>query len=210
MRVSITTILLAVGLALGVTAPAVAQSGACTASFHVLHDDTIGRLSLPAGIYQLATTETTCATASHLFSQFLRDYDGRLPSPWRYSVQGDGRGTFTGRGSFTVTRTGDVNATPTGGSASNGGGSHGDLACPGFFEVEHNDRIGVVRFPAGEYRISLLGGNLTCGSAVRNFRRFLERPAGNLPGGWVLLADAAEFVRGSSHDGFRLETVDEG
>jgi hypothetical protein len=47
-----------------------------------------------------------------------------------------------------------VNAAPTGGSASNGGGSHGDLACPEFFEVEHNDRIGVVRFPAGDYRIT--------------------------------------------------------
>ena len=209
MRPHLISIAMAVGIAIGLASPAAAQTGTCPASFHVLHDDTIGRLSLPAGLYQLTAADgLTCAAASNLFTQFLRDYDGRLQRPWSYTVQGEGRGTFTGRGSFTVARTGDANSTAQPGSATNGGGSHGDLACPNTFEVVHDNRIGALRIPAGNYRITLLGANLTCASAVRNFPRFLERPAGNLPGGWILLAQSAEFVRGSTSYGFRIKAVD--
>jgi hypothetical protein len=195
------------GLALGASAPAGAQAPPtdCAATFHVLHDDHIGRMALPAGIYRLAVDGTTCASASHLFTQFLEDYDGKLPKPWRYTVQGEGRGTFIGRGRFTVTFLGPAGTPAQAGSATDGGGSHGDLACPGTFEVEHDDRVGGLRIPAGDYSISLLGGNLTCATAERFFATFLTRPSGKLPRGWVVLPQSAEFMKFSSHHGFRIK-----
>jgi hypothetical protein len=160
---------------------------------------------LPAGLYQLQTSGVTCATASHLFTQFLEDYDGVPPKPWKYSVQGIGRGTFTGRGSFTAIRTGDAGGQAQPGPASQGGGSHGDLICPGTFEVLHNNRVGPLRIPAGDYFITLLGANLTCARTVKLLGKFLQRPLGNLPGRWVLLPQSAEFVKFSSHQGFRIK-----
>jgi hypothetical protein len=207
-RLTILAVALAASAALVVSAaPGGAQTGQCTATFHVLHNDHIGRLSLPAGLYQLRTTGVTCAQASHLFAQFLNDYNGVLPRPWRYTVQAVGQGTFasTRGGSFEAVRTGEPTAPAQAGSATNGGGSHGDLLCPGTFEVEHNDRVGRLRIAEGEYTITLLGGNLTCATAERFFGRFLDRPLGNLPRGWVVLPQSAEFMKFSSHHGFRIK-----
>ena len=97
---------------------------------------------VPAGLYRLSTSNLTCAQASRLFTQFLDDFNGVLPAPWRYRVEAAGRGTFTAsRGrSFSVVRTGAATDAATPGSASQGGGSHGDLLCPGTFEVEDDDR----------------------------------------------------------------------
>ena len=200
-------LVLAGAAALGATAPAQAQAPVpCTATFHVLHEDRIGELQLPEGQYQLAVAGVTCAQASQLFTEFLEDFDGRLAKPWRYTVQAAGQGTFTARArSFTVVRTGDATAPGVPGSATAGGGSSGDLLCPGTFDVEHNDRIGQLRIPAGEYTITLLGGNLTCATAGNFFAAFLKRPRGNLPRRWVLLPQSAEFMRFSSHHGFRIK-----
>jgi hypothetical protein len=55
----------------------------------VLHDDRIGALSLPAGDYRLTVADEarlSCAHAADLFRQFLEDFDGRLPAPWRLDV----------------------------------------------------------------------------------------------------------------------------
>lgn len=57
----------------------------CAGTFHVLHNDHIGRLSLPQGRYRitiLASGRPSCAQASALFTRFLEDYDGFLPPPW--------------------------------------------------------------------------------------------------------------------------------
>jgi hypothetical protein len=198
---------LAANVALGAGAAAHAQAPVqCAATFHVLHDDAIGDLQLPAGQYRLAVEELSCARASHLFTQFLRDFNGVLPRPWSYEAEAVGSGAFSGRGAFTVTRTADPgspNATP--GSATDGGGSHGDLACPGTFDVVHDDRIGRLRLPQGDYTVTLLGGNLTCATADRLFARFLRRPSGRLPGRWVVLPQSAEFVKFSSHHGFFIK-----
>jgi hypothetical protein len=145
-------IILALALAASATLvmaapPGGAQTGQCTATFHVLHDDHIGRLSLPAGLYQLRTNGVICA----------------------------------------------------------GGGSHGELICPGTFDVEHHDRVGRLRIGAGESTITLLGGNLTCATAERVFGIFLSRPRGNLPRRWVVLPQTAEFMKNSSHHGFRIK-----
>ena len=209
LRISL-VVLAATGLtALGVSAPAQAQTGQCTASFHVVHDDHIGRLQVPAGIYTLNAKGLSCAKASRLWTQFLSDFNGVLPSPWRFSVQGVGRGTFTKGAtvSFTAVRTGDATSPAQPGPISQGGGSHGDLLCPGTFEVENDDRVGQLSIPAGNYQITLLGGNLTCATAERYFGIFLDRPTGNLPRKWTVLPMLAEFFKQSSHHGFRIKEV---
>ena len=78
---------------------------------------------------------------------------------------------------------------------------------PGTFEVEDDDRVGNLRIPAGEYQITLLGGNLTCATAERYFGIFLDRPTGRLPRKWTVLPMLAEFFKQSSHHGFRIKEV---
>jgi hypothetical protein len=195
---------LAAAAVLGGAASASAQAVACPATFHVLHNDRIGDLSLPQGHYRISTEGITCARASHLFTEFLEDYDGKLHKPWRYTIDGVGSGTFSGRGVFTVARLAPGTA-PVPGNGTQGGGSHGDLLCAGTFTVENNDRIGRLRIPAGDYTITLLGGNLTCATAERYFGIFLERPSGKLPRKWVVLPRLAEFMKFSSHHGFRIK-----
>jgi hypothetical protein len=203
---------LAIGMAaLGaVSAPAQTQGPTqCTASFEVLHNDRIGSLRLPQGAYQLRTFDLTCLRASHLFAEFLQDYNGDLPEPWRYTVQGVGQGTFIfgdAERRFVALRIGD-NGSGTSGHASDGGGSHGDLVCPATFRVEHNDRIGRLRLRAGQYRVTRLGARLSCARASTLLARFLDRPSGRLPGGWIVLPQLAEFVKGSTYYGFRVKRV---
>ena len=209
-RSSLFALALAAAAALGAGAPAQARAPQpCGATFHVLHDDVVGELRVPAGQYRLAVDELSCERASALFAEFLRDFNGVLPRPWRYSVAGPGRGTFRGRGErFSVTRTGDVGSSGAApGPATEGGGTHGDLRCGGRFDVQHTDRVGGLRIPVGDYRITLLGGNLGCGTAKRLLRGFLRQPDGRLRGGWVVLSGAAEFVRFSSHHGFRIKAA---
>jgi hypothetical protein len=180
---------------------------ACSASFHVLHDDRIGSLQLPAGAYQISTVGITCLRASHLLAAFLNDWNGVLPNQWRFSVNAVGDGTFTrgtGGVSFRALRTGDaVPNTP--GHPSDGGGSHGDLVCPGTFAVQHDDRIGRLQIPRGEYTLTRLGPQIGCARVAQLMARFLERPGGRLGGGWVLLPAQAEFVRFSTRYGFRID-----
>ncbi len=62
----------------------------CPGYFHVLNNDRIGSMSLPAGRYQIsllntdiALTGLNCPTASNDFAYFLNnDWSGKLPSPW--------------------------------------------------------------------------------------------------------------------------------
>lgn len=201
---------LAVGATMATSAPALAQGVTqCTATFHVLHDDRIGALRVSAGQYQLRTNELTCVKASHLFAEFLRDFGGALPRPWVTTVLGVGNGRFSrGAGSnqyFIAQRTGDATAPANPGPATNGGGSHGDLLCPGTFRVLNDDRVGGLSIRGGRYTITLLGGNLACPNAVSLFRRFLRSPSGRLTGGWQVLPAAGEFVNGSTHNGFRIK-----
>ena len=185
-------------------APAQAAPVQCNASFHVLHNDRIGSLSVPAGLYQLHGDGVTCAQASSLFATFLTDYDGVLPKPWRY----DGENTFTagtgGGRALRFARQGDA------GDDDDGGADYGEFACPGAFRVLHNDRIGRLPVPRGQYRVTLLGANLSCDDADKLFARFLARPDGRLRGGWMVLPGSGEFVRSSTLDGFRVKPIDAG
>jgi hypothetical protein len=181
--------------------PARAQQATCPGTFEVLHDDRIGALSLPAGHYTITVLDSarlSCASASDLFRQFLEDYDGKLQRGWRLNAS---TATFT-RGSvgFRVAQT----ATPSG---AGGGGRHpsSGTTCPGYFTVEHDDRIGALRLPAGQYRITLLAsGTLSCAGAASQFARFLQDFDGRLPRPWTLDASTGTFQSGY-HVGFRVK-----
>ena len=57
----------------------------CPANFRVLHNDRIGPLSFPAGIYQIYIPRHSvvpCAKASSLFASFLDEPSGVLPGTW--------------------------------------------------------------------------------------------------------------------------------
>ena len=185
-------------------APAAASAApaTCPATFTVLHDDRIGSMPVPAGHYSLTVADParlSCAHASDLFRQFLEDFDGRLPSPWRLDAA---TSTFSGANgaAFSIART----ATPSGG----GGGQHPatGLVCPGTFQVLHDDRIGSFQVPAGYYTMTLLSaGPLTCAQATSRFAAFLQDYDGRLPAPWLLDPQTATFMRGGALVGFRIQ-----
>jgi hypothetical protein len=196
--------LAAILLACALPTPASAQTPtACPATFAVLHDDRIGALALPAGSYTITVADPaqlSCAAAADRFRQFLADFDGALPSPWRLDAA---TATFTGPAGqgFSVA----LSSQPSGG----GGGSHpatGTL-CPATFDVLHNDRIGTLRLPAGAYSITLLSiGRLSCAQASARFTTFLQDYDGKLPGGWIVDPETGTFLR-SALVGFRVKPV---
>jgi hypothetical protein len=171
----------------------------CPATFHVLHDDRIGRLKLPQGHYRIRILDDQalgCARASKLFAKFLQDFDGVLPGKWRLKVA---TATFIKRGTDVGFRV------KKGRRSGSGGGKHPNgphARCP-TFRVLHNDRIGSVNFPKGTYQMTALGG-LACTKASTLFADFLQRFEGNLPGRWRLNGKTATFLRGSSGKGFQV------
>lgn len=77
--------------------------------------------------------------------------------------------------------------------------------CPASFRVLHDDRIGKLRLPAGDYTITVLErGTLGCKRAARLFTRFLEDFDGNLPGAWRLRPKRSAFVNVRSGAGFSV------
>ena len=208
---SLATAVVAVAALLAPTA-ASAQGGgpaACPATFQVLHDDKIGKLSLPAGPYTVTLLDSaalSCAQASDLFRQFLEDWDGRLLRPWRYSVQGSGEGSFR-RGSGSAT---GFSVAPASSHGGGGGGGHHPIgaACPGTFRVLHNDRIGLFAVPKGNYQVTLLSvGRITCSQASGYLAQFLQDFDGILPSPWFLDPTTGSFMRGSRNVGFRIKEL---
>jgi hypothetical protein len=195
-------------LALLAPAAAHAQSNAASncPSFQVLNDDRIGALSLPAGAYQITinTASTlTCTAAADLFRQFLQDFDGRLSGGWTVAVA---TGTFARTSpsqSFSVARTGA--SAPSGGSVvqpPTGG------TCPATFQVLHDDRVGDLSIPAGDYRLNLVAaGRLTCDQAASALADFLQDYDGRLPSPWVVDDETGTFLKGSPNVGFWIEPI---
>jgi hypothetical protein len=182
-------------------AEARAAEATCPSTFHVLHNDRVGKLKLPEGHYTVTLLDDrrlNCTQAFDLFRQFLEDFDGNLPGRWRVVA---GKSEFRrghGKVGFRVTETN---------APSGGGGRHPATgkACPGLFDVLHNDRIGRLRLHEGKYRITLLSlGRLTCHRASKLFTRFLEDWDGKLPGKWRLDVKTATFSK-SLHFGFRVK-----
>ena len=187
IRKAVVPLLAAVAAAALTSAPAAQAQGAvpvaCPATFAVLHDDAIGSLSVPAGPYQLTVqdpSKLSCAQAADAFRQFLEDWDGVLPSPWKLNAA---TATFTGKPgvAFKIARV----ANPSGG----GGGQHpatGAL-CPGTFQVLHSDHIGSFSVPKGTYTLTLLStGTMSCATASSKFASFLSDFDGRLPSPWIL------------------------
>jgi hypothetical protein len=203
-RLRLAALVAAAAAALALAAPAQAAQVTCPGTFHVLHDDRIGALQIAAGHYAIVVLDDrllSCTAASDWFRQFLEDYDGRLPRPW---VANNATGTFTrGRGS----RTGFAFAaasTPSGGGSS---GRHpvSGATCPGYFRVLHNDHVGRLNVPAGQYRITLLAtGRLSCSRASSLFAGFLQLFNGRLPRPWRLDVETGTFSS-SSTVGFRVK-----
>jgi hypothetical protein len=201
MRHTLSVLATALAACALLAAPAPAQTPAtCPATFAVLHDDRIGELLLPAGAYTLTVTGISCADAADYFRQFLQDFDGVLRAPWALDPA---TATFTGPAgqAFSVARA----AQPSGG----GGGMHPATGtrCPATFSVLHNDRIGALRLPAGQYTVTLLAvGRLSCARAAARFTAFLQDFDGRLPGRWIVDAETGTFLR-SAHVGFRVKAT---
>lgn len=197
-----------VALALAVTAWACASTStasaqttvaaSCPSTFEVLHDDSIGALSLPAGAYTitvLSPTALSCSDASELFREFLEDYDGRLAGGWRVDPS---TATFT-RGNLAFTVAAAVNPpTPPNPPSSR--------VCPSYFTVLHNDHIGSFAIRKGRYRITLLSvGRISCAQASSYFAKFLDDFDGILPRPWFVDPSTGSFMRGSRYVGFRIK-----
>jgi hypothetical protein len=196
----------AVALALPASASAqTATPALCPSTFAVLHDDEIGSMSLPAGAYAITVLDPArlgCAQAADLFRQFLEDWDGRLPRPW---VATPATRTFTRGAGGSV----GFSVAPTGSHGGGGGGGHHPhgAACPGTFQVLHDDVIGSFRIPQGSYTITLLSvGRITCARAAALFSRFLQDFDGVLPNPWLLDPETGSFIRGRNV-GFRIKEV---
>ena len=81
------------------------------------------------------------------------------------------------------------------------------VQCPSF-QVLHNDHIGKLNLPAGNYQIMI--GNqrkLSCASASDLFRQFLQDFDGVLPDGWRVQARKSRFVQPSSGDAFKVRRI---
>jgi len=188
----------------GASAAAGAETAAaplrCPATFHVLHNDRIGRLKLREGHYRIKVLDDqalSCQRASKLFARFLQDFDGNLPGRWRLNVP---TATFTKRGTEVGFSVKKVRRRSGSGGGKHPSGRHDK--CP-TFEVLHNDQIGNVRFPRGTYQMTALG-RLSCQRASNRFADFLQDTDGNLPSPWRLKGKTGTFLRGDSGRGFQV------
>jgi hypothetical protein len=186
--------------------PAPAPAAKSCPSFSVLHNDRIGPAVFPAGKYtiNLESASLDCKTGGELFSRFLEDFDGVLPSPWKVSPEASGKASFL-RGAvpgFSVELSGK------GGEE---GGTNPDLGtlCRNPFTVNHTTVIRPLRFTAGKFLIYLPAGSaITCEAAVSLFAKFLSASP-NVPSPWKLTTQTATFYKPASptRSAFRIEPL---
>ncbi len=184
----------ALAAALLVAALAAPQARAATCpDFTILHDDRIDGVSFPHGRYNVTNVQgIACQSTTSLLQKFLQS--GKTSQGWKVSSNG----TFSNRSqTFRISR---------GGGGSGGGGGHGGrVVCPSPFRVLHNDRIGDLRIPAGQYRITTR--RISCQDASSQFTRFLQYPSGNLPDNWKVRALKAKFRNSNTGESFRIKRV---
>ena len=71
-------------------------------------------------------------------------------------------------------------------------------ACPGTFQVLHNDTVGALRLTAGAYQITVANpARLSCAKAAQDLAEFLQDYDGKLRRPWSVNARAVAFQRGS-------------
>jgi hypothetical protein len=70
--------------------------------------------------------------------------------------------------------------------------------CPATFRVLHNDHIGKLNLPAGNYVITTKNQNtISCQRASSLFAKFLQDYDGKLPNGWKVLVNQSGFRKTS-------------
>jgi len=86
-----------------------------------------------------------------------------------------------------------------------------ELSCP-TFRVLHNDRIGKLNLPAGNYNVTVLdSATLSCASASKLFAEFLQDYDGKLRSPWVVNVAASSFTKGKgSTTGFKVSRTSGG
>jgi hypothetical protein len=192
IRVALAACLVAVFVLPATTASAATR---CPATFQVLHNDRIGAMSLPAGAYYVTVSNLSCAQASTLFANFLRDYDGDLPYPWRGNASA--RSFTNGTSSFSVKLARQSPAQPSGATT-----------CVGTFSVLNNDRIGTVALPQGQYVIKIQRG-MTCSAASTQFAQFLDSPSG-VPAPWTIRGSSGNASFADNMGGFAFTATKTG
>lgn len=172
-------------------APASSAATTCP-SFHVLHNDSIGSVKIPAGMYSVAPTGVTCKNSSTLIARFLNDWDGVLPDGW--TVSASGKTVTFKKGTTSETIVMKRGYSPSGGGSSN----RQNGLCPGTFTVLHNDRVGTMRLKAGQYQITTKG--LYCWFDSSKLAYFLDYTEGTkLPKPWTVDAAMMKIQRSPNH-----------
>jgi hypothetical protein len=82
------------------------------------------------------------------------------------------------------------------------------MKCPATFKVQHNDKIGKLKLPKGNYVIKVK--RMSCQDASTNFAKFLDRPDGNLPNGWTLNVEKAKFKNAKMNVAFTVTPASSG
>lgn len=161
-------------------------------SFHVLHNDSIGKVKIPAGQYSVSPKGVTCKNSAILIERFLDDYDGNLPDGW--TITGGSSIVFKKSGtseSITMKRT---TVAPSGG----GGSDTQNGVCPGSFTVLHNDKVGGMPLKAGQYQIRTKG--LYCWFDTQKLAYFLDyNETGKLPSPWTVVSALKKIQRSPNH-----------
>jgi hypothetical protein len=86
-------------------------------------------------------------------------------------------------------------------------GQAATATCPATFRVLHNDQVGKLQLPKGNYRITLVDDQLlTCNRASKLFAQFLQDYDGRLGGGWRVNARTATFSKPNGA-GFSVKRV---
>jgi hypothetical protein len=184
------TVMFAAILAAGLTASGSAATN-CP-SFHVLHNDSIGSVKVPAGMYSVVPTGVSCKNSSTLIARFLNDYDGVLPGGWVAASSGK-TVTFTKTGGTETIEMKRGYSPSSGGSSSRQNG-----LCPGNFTILHNDRVGMMKLKAGQYKITTKG--LYCWFDASKLAYFLDyTESTKLPSPWTVDAAMMKIQRSPNH-----------
>jgi cell division protease FtsH len=81
----------------------------------------------------------------------------------------------------------------------------GSASCSAPIRVGHDQRLGALTLPRGNYRITITDtADLSCGEAVTDFRDLVRAPGGELPGGWRVQPSTRIFARDDGTDSFQL------
>ena len=183
------------------------SGGICPAVFQTTHADHIGSLQIPVGKYIITLTgvgRMSCDQAASNLAKFLQDYDGDLPSPWFVD---DETATFlngTINDGFTLE---PLVGSPPGKLTFKLPGD--GTPCSGVFTVQHDDVIGKLPTPKGDYLfVPLANSGLSCQRVVDLLREFLAIPNASLPSPWVVDTETGTLRKGKrSKVGFRIKPM---